>query len=152
MYEKTNLKYLCSDQVRHKPGCTITKESERREILYFSRKRIVLSVLLSKHFVGFLMLWLIYLLLTICNIQSLVVSNLYNYGCLNTTQIYHDFDLIIMSLIHVYTSIIYGPQREKMYLRTIFLVLEKQCYFECIIFLQFVSLYLTRLFKLFCEL
>ena len=47
---------------------------------------------------------------------------------------------------------IIGPQREKMYLRTFFLVFEKQYYFECIIFLQLVSLYLTRLFKLFCEL
>lgn len=31
-------------------------------------------------------------------------------------------------------------------------VFDKQRYFECIIFLEYVSLYLNRLFRLFCEL
>ena len=46
----------------------------------------------------------------------------------------------------------YGPQREKMYLRAIFWGVEEECYFEYIMFLEFVSLYLTRIFQLFCEL
>ena len=33
-----------------------------------------------------------------------------------------------------------------------FLILEKQCYFECITLLESASLYLTRIFQLFCEL
>ena len=49
-------------------------------------------------------------------------------------------------------KILYGPQHEKMYLRTIFRLLEKQSYFECITFPKSNSLYLTRLFKLFREL
>ena len=48
-------------------------------------------------------------------------------------------------------SVPFGPQREKMYLRTIILVLEKQSYAECMMFLESVILYLTRLFDLFCE-
>ena len=32
-----------------------------------------------------------------------------------------------------------------------FLVLETESYLECRMFLEFASLYLTRLFKLFCE-
>ena len=36
--------------------------------------------------------------------------------------------------------ILYGPQREKMYLRALFLVLEKQKYFECMMFLESDSL------------
>ena len=38
---------------------------------------------------------------------------------------------------------IYGPQREKMYLRTIFCLLENQFYFESILFLASNNLYLT---------
>ena len=45
-----------------------------------------------------------------------------------------------------------GPQREKMYLQTIILVLDKQSYAECMMFLEYVTFYLTRLFHLFCEL
>ena len=45
-----------------------------------------------------------------------------------------------------------GPQREKMYLRTIISVLDKQSNAECMMFLESVTLYLTRLFHLFCEL
>ena len=45
-----------------------------------------------------------------------------------------------------------GPQHEKMYLRTIFLVKDKHSYFEYMMFLESVSLHLTRLFQLFCEL
>ena len=41
--------------------------------------------------------------------------------------------------------LIYGPQREKMYLRTIFCLLENQFYFESILFLASNSLYLTGL-------
>ena len=47
---------------------------------------------------------------------------------------------------------IIGPQREKMYLRTIICVLDKQSYAEYMMFLESVTLYLTRLFHLFCEL
>ena len=49
-------------------------------------------------------------------------------------------------------KVINGPQREKMYLLTIISVLEKQSYAECMMFLESVTLYLTRLFHLFCEL
>ena len=40
--EKTN--NLDPDQVRHKPGCTVTEDGKRLEILYVSRRGIVLSV------------------------------------------------------------------------------------------------------------
>ena len=40
--EKTN--NLDSDQVRHKPGCTVTEDGQKLEILDISRRKIVLSV------------------------------------------------------------------------------------------------------------
>ena len=40
--EKTNS--LGSDQVRHKPGCTVTEDGQRMEILDLERRGIVLSV------------------------------------------------------------------------------------------------------------
>ena len=40
--EKTNT--LGSDQVRHKPGCAVTEDSERLEILELESRGIVLSV------------------------------------------------------------------------------------------------------------
>ena len=40
--EKTN--NLGSDQVRHKPGCTVTEDGLRLEILDLESKGIVLSV------------------------------------------------------------------------------------------------------------
>ena len=40
--EKTN--NLGSDQVRHKPGCTVKEDSQRLEILDFESRGIALSV------------------------------------------------------------------------------------------------------------
>ena len=40
--EKTN--NLGSDQVRHKPGCTVTEDGKRLEILDIESRGIVLSV------------------------------------------------------------------------------------------------------------
>ena len=42
VHEKTN--NLGSDQVRHKPGCTVTEEVWRLEILDLESRGIVLSV------------------------------------------------------------------------------------------------------------
>ena len=42
-------------------------------------------------------------------------------------------------------NFVIGPQREKMYLRTIFCLLENQFYVESISFLASNSLYLTGL-------
>ena len=42
MHEKTN--NLASDQVRHKPGCTVTVDGSRLEILDLESRGIVLSV------------------------------------------------------------------------------------------------------------
>ena len=44
------------------------------------------------------------------------------------------------------------PQHEKLCLRAIILVLAKQRYAECMMYLESVTLYLTRFFHLFCEL
>ena len=41
VFEKTN--NLDSDQVRHKPGCTVTEDGQKLEILDISRRKIVLS-------------------------------------------------------------------------------------------------------------
>ena len=38
-------KNLGSDQVRHEPGCTVTKDGQRLEILDLESRGIVLSVL-----------------------------------------------------------------------------------------------------------
>ena len=40
--EKTN--NMVSDQVRHKPGCTVTEDGKRLEILDLESRGIVLSV------------------------------------------------------------------------------------------------------------
>ena len=37
-----------SDQVRHKPGCTITEDGKRLEILDLRRRGIVLSIYVAK--------------------------------------------------------------------------------------------------------
>ena len=42
VHEKTN--NLGSDQVRHKPGCTVTQDGQRLEILDLESRGIVLSV------------------------------------------------------------------------------------------------------------
>ena len=39
---KTN--NVVSEQVQHKPGCTVTEDGQRLEILYLSRRGIVLSM------------------------------------------------------------------------------------------------------------
>ena len=61
---------------------------------------------------------------------------------------------LLESAIMLQTSTleINGPQHEKMYLWTFVLVLANQSHFECMMFLEYVSLYLTKLFQLFCEL
>ena len=45
-HEKTNV--LVSDQVRHKPGCTATEDSQRLEISDLESRGIVLDYLCSK--------------------------------------------------------------------------------------------------------
>ena len=52
----------------------------------------------------------------------------------------------------VYECIKMGHNVRKCTFGQFFSVLEKQSYFECMMFLESVSLYLTRLFQLFCEL
>ena len=42
MREKTN--NSGSDQVRHKPGCTVTEDGERVDILHLESRGIILSV------------------------------------------------------------------------------------------------------------
>ena len=45
----------------------------------------------------------------------------------------------------------YGPQHEKMYLRTNFLISKKKVWFERVMFPKCNSFYLTGLFKVLCE-
>ena len=41
---RVKINKLCSDQARHKPGCTVTKDGYRLEILDFESREIVLSL------------------------------------------------------------------------------------------------------------
>ena len=51
MYEKTN--NMGSDQVRHKPGCIVTEDGWRLEILNLESRVIVLHVAKTKALISF---------------------------------------------------------------------------------------------------